>query len=69
MATPVTLVPNGTPVTAVNQATPVTIVGNVGQPVAILQVGDTFETADGGTITIDAVADGTVTEATYTPAP
>ena len=64
-ATPVTLVAHGSPITPARQGTPVTIVGVEGQPVAVLSVGDTFETEDGGTVTIDTVADGLVTGATY----
>lgn len=68
MALPVTLVENGTPVTPAAQGIPVTIVNVANQPVVPLTAGDTFETDDGGTVTIDEITAGTITGATYTPA-
>jgi hypothetical protein len=67
MATPVTLVPSGSPITPSAQGTPVTIVGSTaGSTAAVLFVGDEFEVDGGGTVTIDAIVNGVITEATYT---
>jgi hypothetical protein len=66
MAVPVTLVPNGTPLTPARQGTPVTVVGPNNEPAAVLFVGDSFELDNGGTVTIDAIVAGVITEATYT---
>ena len=63
-ARPVVITNIGAPVTPVAlYGEPVTVVGGI---VAILSVGDEIETDDGGTVTIDAIVDGAITEATYT---
>lgn len=66
MATPVTLVEGGSPLTPSAQGAPVTVVGADGATAAVLFVGSSFEVDTGGTVTIDAIVDGVITEATYT---
>jgi Na+-translocating ferredoxin:NAD+ oxidoreductase RnfG subunit len=66
---PVTMVDNGSPVSPGRQGIPVTVVGENNTPAAVLFAGNSFETDDGGTVTIDAVVNGVITAATYTPAP
>lgn len=63
-ARPVVITNIGQPVTPVEAlGEPVTVVGGI---VAILSVGDEIETQDGGTVTIDAIVNGAITQATYT---
>lgn len=53
----------GTPVTPADTGTPVTIVGG---NLVVLREGDSIDTDDGGSVTIDTITDGAVTGATYT---
>lgn len=63
-ARPVVITGNGAPVTPVTKyGEPVTIVGG---DVVVFAAGDSFETDDGGTVTIDTIVDGVITGATYT---
>lgn len=65
-ARPVVVTGNGAPVTPVAKyGEPVTIVGG---NIVVARAGDSFETDDGGTVTIVTIVDGLITEATYTPA-
>lgn len=66
MAVPITLIENGSPATPAKMGVPVTVVGSSGETAAVLFAGNSFETDDGGTVTIDTIEDGVITAATYT---